>query len=62
MASQALVNLKGDSNSDSDTKVRITIATRIRSLVPDYKDSSPPPLVLIDSSNVESDIGSIDSI
>jgi hypothetical protein len=28
----------------------------------DYKDLSPPLLVLIDSSNVESNIGSIDSI
>jgi hypothetical protein len=68
IASQALVNLKGNSNSDgdgdgnSDIEVRIITTIRTRSLIPDYKDLSPPPPVLIDSFNVESDIGSIDSI
>ena len=30
--------------------------------IPDYMDSSPPPPNLIDSSDVESNAGSIDSI
>ena len=58
IASQAPVDIEGNSDNDG---IRI-IVVRQRSPVPDYKDSSPPPPVLVDSSDIESDVGSVDSI
>jgi hypothetical protein len=60
IASQAPIDIEGEGDGDDDG-IRIMVVRR-RSLVPDYKDSSPPPPVLVDSSDIESDAGSIDSI
>jgi hypothetical protein len=63
-ASDSNGNGNGNGNSDDDDNGIRIMVVRQRSpvLIPDYKDSSPPLPVLIDSSYIESDAGSIDSI
>jgi hypothetical protein len=53
----------GDDDDDDDDEVIITtVFTRVLEHIPDYRDSSPPLPNLVDSSDVESNAGSIDSI
>ena len=54
-------NCDGDSDGDDDIVIS-TMVTRVKDQVPDYRDSSPPLPNYIDSSDVESCAGSIDSI
>lgn len=51
-----------DGDSDGDVTIRTEAVTYERDVVGDYLDSSPPPPDYIDSSDVESNAGSIDSI
>jgi hypothetical protein len=51
----------GDGNDDDEVVVRLEDSQE-KENVPDYIDSSPPPPNLVDSSDVESDAGSLDSI
>jgi hypothetical protein len=51
-----------DSNSDGDMTIRTEAVTYKKDVVRDYLDSSPLLLNYINSSNVESNAGSIDSI
>jgi hypothetical protein len=53
----------GDRDNDDDDDIVITtLRVKQQEDVPDYLDSSPPPPNLVDSSDVESNAGSIDSI
>jgi hypothetical protein len=57
------MNASGDDNDDNDDKVIIImIFIRVLEYIPDYRDSSPPLSNLVDSSDVESNTGNIDSI
>jgi hypothetical protein len=51
-----------DDDDDDDEVIITTVFTRVPEHVPDYRDSSPPLPNLVDSSDVESNAGSIDSI
>ena len=56
-------NEDNGNNRINNDKVEIsTKVLKAKEKVLDYIDSSPPPPNLIDSSNVESNTGSIDSI
>jgi len=52
---------EGQKQEDSDDEVDIIVA-REQVVIPYIPDSSPPPPNYVDSSDVESDAGSIDSI
>ena len=63
IGSQILAKYNSDGGGDGDDDIVITtMVTRVKDQVPDYRDSSPPLPNYVDSSDVESCAGSIDSI
>ena len=51
-----------DIDGDEDVVINTTERKHQKERVGEYIDSSPPPLIIPDSSDIESNAGSIDSI